>query len=270
MSEKWIWLNGEFYLEKNAFIPVADHGFLFGEGIFTTIRVHNGKCEFFYPHLQRLQRQAEALDFYWNSLNFEPIAELIERNQAWEGIWRLKIIVTVREKEGRRNAGQVLALIHPAQDFSFTPCTLCLFPHPLESPLAHIKSLSYLDHLYVREYAKKRGFTDAITQMGNGVLLETGCSNLFWIDQGTCWIPDPQLPYLKGIFLQSILPHLALPAQFIKATRDQVPSSANVYICNALTHIRPVLSIDETYFSRSMQREELLQQAIAQALQGNK
>src|SRR5262245_40032202 len=108
MSEKWIWLNGEFCLEKDAFIPVTDRGFLFGEGIFTTIRVHDGKCELFHLHLQRLQRQAEVLDFDWNSLNFESIAELIERNQAWKGVWRLKIIVTVREEEEKRKTGHVL------------------------------------------------------------------------------------------------------------------------------------------------------------------
>lgn len=267
MSEKWIWLNGEFCLEKKAFIPVTDHGFLFGEGIFTTIRVHDGKCELIHRHLQRLQHQAKELDFDWNFLDLEPIAELIERNQARTGIWRLKMIVTVGGEEGKRKAGNVLAMLQPAQDLTFVPCTLCLFPHPIESPLAHIKSLSYLDHLYVREYAKKREFTDAITQMRNGVLLETGCSNLFWIDRGTCWIPDPQLPYLKGVFLQAILPHLALPTQFIKATRDQLLPSASVYICNALTHIRPVLSINDAFFPRNLEREEQLRQATANAIE---
>jgi 4-amino-4-deoxychorismate lyase len=269
VSEKWIWLNGKFCLEKEALIPVTDHGFLFGEGIFTTMRVQEGKCEFFPRHLQRLQRQAEALDLNWHSLSFKSISELIERNQAWKGIWRLKMIATVSEKEGKREVGNLLAMMQPAQDLTFAPCTLCLFPYPIESPLAHIKSLSYLDHLYVREYAKRRGFTDAITQMGNGVLLETGCSNLFWIDQEVCWIPDLQLPYLKGIFLQSILPHLTMPIHFIKATCAQMPPSASVYICNALTHIRPVLSIDDVSFPRNLQKEEQLQQATARALQGN-
>lgn len=265
----WVWLNGEFLLEKNAFIPVTDRGFLFGEGIFTTVRVYNGKCELFPIHLERLKCQAEALDFEWDSLNDEPITELIERNKATEGVWRLKIIATVGEEAGKRKTGHVLAMLQPTQDLTFSPCTLCLFPHPIESPSAHIKNLSYLDRLSVRAYAKVQGCTDAITCMGNGVLLETGCSNLFWIDQGICWIPDPRLPYLKGVFLQAILSYLTLPIQFIKTTWNQVSPHANIYTCNTLTHIRPVSSIDSFSFSRNLQVEEELRQTTVRALQGN-
>lgn len=264
MNEKWVFLNGNFCFEKEAVIPITDRGFLFGEGIFTSIRIHQGQCELFKSHLQRLQQQAEVLNFDWNPTNWDWIVELIQRNDAGQGIWCLKILATKEE----RTFGNVLATLNPYEG-TFGPCTLSLFPYPLESPLAHVKSLSYLDHLYVRSYAQRLGHVDAITQTRDGILLETGCSNFFWIDQGKCWIPDPQLPYLKGVFLQAILSHLSLPIQAIRATIDEVPTSASIYICNALTHIRPVLSIDQRSFKRNPDWEGLLQKATAQALQGN-
>lgn len=269
MHENWMILNGNFCQEKDAFIPVTDRGFLFGEGIFTTIRVAKGKCEFFQEHLQRLQEHAEVLHLTWKPLKIKFIEELIERNQAFSDLWRLKIMITADEKEGKREVGQVIVMMQKSEDLSFLPCTLSFFPYPIENPLAHIKSLSYLDHLYVREYARKSGHDDAITQTGQGFLLETGCSNLFWIAEDTCWIPDKALPYLKGIFLRSILPHLALPIEWTFATIDEIPSNASVYICNSVTHIRPVLSIDNRCFPRNRPVEDLLQQATVQALQGN-
>jgi 4-amino-4-deoxychorismate lyase len=266
MNEKWVFLNGNFCLEKEAVIPITDRGFLFGEGIFTTIKVQQGQCELLKNHLQRLKQQAELLNFRWTPDSWGWILELIQRNRAYQGSWRLKILATIKEE---RTVGNVLATLNLYEETS-EPCTLCLFPYPFESPLAHIKSLSYLDHLYVCSYARQRGHTDAITQTGDRFLLETGCSNLFWIDQGQCWVPDPQLPYLKGVFLQAILPHLSLPIQWIKATLDEVPSSASVYICNALTHVRPVLSIDQRSFRRNQGWERLLQKAAMQALQENR
>jgi len=266
MNEKWVILNGDFYKEKEAVIPVTDRGFLFGEGIFTSIRVENGTCEFLHSHFQRLQQQAQALHFHWEPFRFSLIIELIKRNQADKNIWRLKIIVTITEKEGQRQTGHVLVTLTPAHDLSFSPCNLCLFPSPIESPLAQIKSLSYLDHLYVRDYAQRRGYVDAITRTANGFLLETGCSNFFWFDQGKYWIPHHQLPYLKGVFLQSILFHFTCPVEWVSVTIDQVPSSANIYLCNALTHIRPVLSIENTNFSRNESVENNLRSAIAHAI----
>lgn len=270
MSERWVLLNQSFCLEKEAFIPISDRGFLFGDGMFTTIRVHEGKYEMISGHLCRLQHHAKVLHFTWNPLNLGLLDELIKKNQATKGLWRLKIIVTVKEEEGKRISGQELVTLQPAPDQTFIPCALCLFPYPIETPLAPIKSLSYLEHLYIRDYGQKRGYADAIAQTAKGVLLETGCSNLFWIDQGQCWIPDFQLPYLKGVFLQTLMSHLAIPIRFVQATVDQIPSSANVYICNALTHIRPVISIEQASFSRNLQEEERLCQATARALQGNR
>lgn len=269
MHEKWVILNGKFCEEKDACISVTDRGFLFGEGIFTTIRVSKGKCEFFQEHLQRLKRQIETLHMIWEPIDVQLVDALIERNQALSGFWRLKIIVTANEKEGKKRVGNVIIMMQRAEDFSFTPCTLCLFPYPIENPLSDIKSLSYLDHLYVRDYARKKGDDDAITQTTQGFLLETGCSNLFWVAEERCWIPDWRLPYLKGIFLQAIIPHLPLPIEWCRATIDEIPSHASVYVCNSIIHIRPVLSIDQTLFPRNYEMENLLLQAIVQALQGN-
>jgi len=262
MSQKWVFLNGSFLEEKDAFIPITDRGFLFGEGVFTSVRVNNGNCELLAAHFNRLEQQAEILGFHWTSLDVKNIAELIDRNRAYAGIWRLKIIGTVAEKDGNRAMGALLITVEPAENFAFNPCSLTVFPHPFVSPLAHVKSLNYLDHLSIRQYAKRQGYVDAITQTENGTLLETGCSNLFWFDKGKYWIPDTRLPYLKGVFLQSISPHFPRPIEMVNLRLEQLPPTAHVYICNALTHVRPVVAIDQRHFSRSKEVEYELKQII--------
>jgi 4-amino-4-deoxychorismate lyase len=266
MTENWVFLNGDFIPERLATIPITDRGFLFGEGIFTTMRVHQGKCELLQGHLQRLQRQATDLNFHLPSLQWGWIEELIQRNQAGNGTWRLKVIITIKQESIVRTMGNLLATLHPYQGRFSEPCTLCLFPYPIEGPLAHVKSLSYLDHLYVRNYAQQRGYDDAITRTREGILLETGCSNLFWIDREKCWVPDLPLPYLKGVFLQTLLSHFPLPIHFVQATLDEIPSTASLYTCNALTHACPVLSVDHQAFPRNPQWEKLLQKITADVL----
>lgn len=257
MKDRWVSLNGQLCLEQEACVPISDRGFLFGEGMFTTIRVSEGKCELFPWHLRRLQQQARALELPVATPSIESIEELIARNHAFQNVWRLKIVVT---------ANTVLATLEPFAAPT-EPCTLCLYPTPVERPTAHIKSLSYLDQLFVRIYAHQQGFTDAVMTNGNGYLLETGCSNLFWVDQGALFFPHVDLPYLKGVFLQALLQALPLPTEQVKASLDDVPCTAAFFICNALTHARPVLSIGARYFARDQHVESILNAATERALQ---
>jgi 4-amino-4-deoxychorismate lyase len=257
VAESIVFLNGEFIPENLATIPISDRGFLFGEGIFTTIRVYQGHCEFLEGHIHRLENQTKELGIQLDQNNFSWVDELIQRNQALEGIWRLKIIVTHET---------VLATLHPFLGKTSEPCTLTLFPHPCVSPLASLKTLSYLDHLTVRKYGESAGFNDAITTTEQGLLLETGCSNLFWIDQDQFFFPDPTLPYLKGVFLQALFSNLSLPLHSVKASLDQIPLTASVYTCNALTHARPVLKIDQCAYPRNAQYEALLEQTAERVI----
>src|SRR6266568_261111 len=59
--EMIIWLNGRFLPEEEAVVSVFDRGFLFGDGLFETLRVHRGKPFCWAAHLERLQRGANFL-----------------------------------------------------------------------------------------------------------------------------------------------------------------------------------------------------------------
>ena len=85
MPDKWVYLNRSFVSEEKATISIHDRGFLFGEGIFTTIRICDGRVEFLQQHLSRLQEQALFLNMDISPFNLDWIPELIEINQAKKG-----------------------------------------------------------------------------------------------------------------------------------------------------------------------------------------
>jgi len=59
-----IWMNGRDVDAKDAKIPVSDRGFLYGDGIFETMRSYGGKI--FKPdeHLSRLFDSSKALNIH--------------------------------------------------------------------------------------------------------------------------------------------------------------------------------------------------------------
>src|SRR5438552_4187640 len=54
-------VNGQIFDQTRASISVFDHGFLYGEGIYETLRTYNGQPFLLDRHLRRLRRSAEML-----------------------------------------------------------------------------------------------------------------------------------------------------------------------------------------------------------------
>ena len=55
-------VNGRITGEREAVIPVFDHGFLYGEGVYETLRTYRGRPFLFYRHLRRLRTSATMID----------------------------------------------------------------------------------------------------------------------------------------------------------------------------------------------------------------
>src|SRR6188472_1692573 len=54
-------VNGRIYDEHEAVISVFDHGFLYGEGVYETLRTYNGRLFLLDRHLRRLRNSARLI-----------------------------------------------------------------------------------------------------------------------------------------------------------------------------------------------------------------
>src|SRR5881296_2053680 len=54
-------VNGRVFDQEHAVISVFDHGFLYGEGVYETLRTYNGQPFLFYRHMRRLRKSAGML-----------------------------------------------------------------------------------------------------------------------------------------------------------------------------------------------------------------
>lgn len=262
----WVYLDGDFLPIEKAHISVEDRGFLFGDGVFTTIRVNQGKLEFWQAHTERLRQHCQALNIEPPVLQMEWIEKLIQLNRAASGVWRLKILMTGGQSVSlglpQRKINHLLITLKPYAMSPFSPCRLCLFPEPMHRPLAKIKTLAYLDRLWVYDYAQQRGYDDALVSTSGGEWLEVAFSNLFWSNGEEVWIPDPILPYLTGIFWEQLSAHLSMKVHFIERGLTQMPASMALYICNTLIHVRPVIEIEGRALARYPHLEKKLSQII--------
>src|SRR5262249_26349952 len=54
-------VNGRVFDQEHAAISVFDHGFLYGEGVYETLRTYNGQPFLFDRHMRRLRKSADML-----------------------------------------------------------------------------------------------------------------------------------------------------------------------------------------------------------------
>jgi 4-amino-4-deoxychorismate lyase len=250
MQQFVIW-NGKLCREEEVKIPLNDRGFLFGDGVFTTIKIEHGQPEALKRHLEKLECQCRDIGIAKPVVKVQWIEELVLKHHAQEGVWRLKIIATGGNAEILRlpakRKGQLILTLKPYAGPSYTPLKLGLFPFPTHTSLSGLKSLAYLERLLIKEDAARRKFDDCLVKDSQGHLLETAFANLFWRRGGKIYIPDPELPYYFGASLERVICS-AKDCHFIKAKR--IPGNAQVYLCNSMIGICPVVRIEEQTYAR--------------------
>ncbi len=230
--------NGKFVPEEEILIPITDRGFLFGDGVFSTLKVVDGYIESYEAHLQRL----------------------------YEGAWRMKIIVTGGNSStldlSVREPGHVLMALKSYDNLVLQDYKLKIYPEPIHKPTAKLKSLAYIDRLYVKQFACQHGYDDALVLSSEGFLLETAFANLFWMNGDELFVPHERLPFLSGIALENVVKigmELGLKTHRVCQKPEDISGSNEVYVCNALIGIQPVSRIEDRLFSLKAQSWKKLQ-----------
>ncbi len=242
-----VYLNGKYTSSDLAFIPIHDRGFLFGDGVFTTLRVQDGIPQHIDRHIERLQSQCRQLNIIAPQISPTIFHELIALNYAQKGIWRMKVMITRAGDSSlhlpERKAGTILITLDPYLSENKPALYLSIYPFPLHTQFSRVKTLSYLDRLAVKQYAMNQNTDDAIVCNENGEVLESSFSNLYWIHENILFTPAFTSPLFKGITLSEIIETSDIPVKECMCRPEEIPSEAKIFLCNSLTGSVPVKKI---------------------------
>ena len=206
----FVFLNGELVPEEQAVVSVFDRSFLYGDGLFETLLVLNGKPFRWRQHLERLQRGG---DFLKIPVPFRPdellrfLDQLIMANRLPHALLRL----TLSRGTGRRGYSPqgadrplLVMTLHPAPPVEQHPpahwrlvtasCRL-----PAHEPLAQFKTCNKLPQILARSEADAAGAQEALLLNTNGSVVEAASGNLFWIEDGEIVTPPLASGVLPGV-----------------------------------------------------------------------
>jgi branched-chain amino acid aminotransferase len=189
-----------------AVVSVMDRTLLYGLGAFETVRLHGGRPFLLERHVDRMRRSLAAIHLPAPPLLErlrDGVPELAARLDASSALCRITVTAGPDPgPDGDPTPGmRVIALLRPAPAVERRPVTVDLAPfvHDPSSPIAGVKTTSYLTHYLQRDIAERAGRLDDLMADGEGNVTEGTVSSVFGVRDGRLITPPLSSGILAGV-----------------------------------------------------------------------
>jgi len=258
-------INGRFVPEEQAVVSVFDRSFLYGDGLFETMRLLHGRPFRWDQHLERLERGAQFLKLRLplTANQFQDYArQLIEQNRITDALLRLTISRGVGLRgyspQGANNPSWVMSLhpAPPAHSPAPEPWKLVTsnFKLPAGEAVAQFKTCNKLSQILARTEADEAGAQEALLLNTDGHVVEATSSNLFWVDGECICTPPVASGVLAGItrlVVFELTNQLGLKTAESRVTPEQLRQMAGVFLSLSSIGIAEASSLDSKPLHRS-------------------
>jgi len=208
----YYYINGKFYLAENANIPFDDAGFLYGDGLFETMRFDNRIIFSPEKHLDRLSKGLKVINLKIEESSSELLQLLnrvIHKNNLDSGIIRLMITRGITNKESSDfNIPSLYISIKPFYSIPTNPVKVIYLDekkYPIIRFSPAIKSMNYIGNLLSKRDCENQGGYEPVFYNKDKIITECAIRNIFYIKNGTLLTPSPDLGILSGVMRDTII-----------------------------------------------------------------
>jgi len=207
--EEIVYLNGAMVPRSQAKIPAMDYGFLYGYGLFETMRAYSGTVFRLDSHIARLARSADRLGIAIDTTILKKaVMDTIKVNGLRDA--RVRLTVSIGE-------GSLVPDLHSCTAPSILVVAVKYTPYADEvyqrgfrvsvssirrnsqSPVPAMKTANYMENLLARQEAKAAGVDDVLFLNEKGQLTEASTSNIFLVSKNVLKTPRQESGILPGI-----------------------------------------------------------------------
>ncbi len=261
----YVYVNGKILHSKDAVVSVFDHGFLYGDGIYETLRVYDGVVFKLDEHLTRLFQSAFLI-----GLSIPADADRLK-----VAIYETLIANAFRNAYVRLTVSRGRGPVGLDPDLCPEPSIVIIVQKFKEYPKNYyengvhliipetrrnyrkamnprIKSLNFLNNILAKIEAKRNNAYEAVMLNVHGHLTEGTISNIFFYKEGKLCTPSPACGILDGITRNIILDISRREGIEIHEgcfRKKDIYSAREVFITNTTMEVMPVSGVDDRRFA---------------------
>ncbi|HMB70755.1 MAG TPA: aminotransferase class IV [bacterium] len=257
-GRRWVFWEGGIIPAAEARVPVLDAGFLYGDGIYETMRSYAGHCFAMDRHLARLERSARGVRLPLppaDSLR-RALLDTVHANGGGEGIVRLTItrgVLARRLDLSSAGPPSVLVTFDPIdpRDDEMRAAGIRVITSSYRRfsshALAGIKSTNYQISLFARNEAREAGAQEVLMRNETGDYVESAAANLFLVEAGTIVTPPPGSGILGGVTRGIVLERVA--AAGMAAVEESIAPARleradEIFLSGTTIRVAPVVGVD--------------------------
>ncbi len=261
--ENIVHLNGTLVPRSKAHISISDHGFLYGFGLFQTMRAYNGNIFLLDRHVKRLKEAAQIVGMGEKVAKLD-LEKACKETVAINDLKNARIRLTVTNGKGTAlpwedagGAPTVLVTAVPYVPISeekynqgFKVGIASVRRNRQNAVASSLKSLNYLINVIARMEVAQRGQDEALLLNEDGYLSEGGGSNIFFVRSGRLVTPAPNSGIIPGVTREVVM-ELAAGLDIVLSEgtvgKPIFKQCEEAFMTNAMIEIMPVTSMsDET------------------------
>ena len=178
---------------------ILEPGFLFGWGVFETLRVYDGTIVFLKEHLTRLNDGCRKTSLIPPRVDVaQQIKTLLKENALRDAYCRISVF------KKRASTGITIYVspfsYYQAADYQKgSTAIVSSFVRNSKHPLISVKAISYLENRLAWQKAQDKGKDEALFLNEKGYLTEGSRTNIFFIKNKTVYTPSLDCGMLDGI-----------------------------------------------------------------------
>jgi branched-chain amino acid aminotransferase len=262
-------VNGKISSGAQAAISIFDHGFLYGEGVYETLRTYNGEPFLFDRHMQRLRESAAMImldvpfsdgELLKRSLDTMKAAGLGSRkgNSVDEAYVRILLTRGVGELTYDPAATPDPSLVIivkplpvPAEKDFENGVKVCMVDvirnHP-QSVNPIIKSNNLLNNAMCMQQAMRKGGVEGVFRNYRGELSECSQSNLFVVKNGVVRTPELNAGLLSGLtraFVFEIGQGVGVKVEEALLKDDDLFNADEAFFTSTTKELMPIVQVDD-------------------------
>ncbi len=249
-----VFLNKEIIDSSQASISSADGGFLYGAGLFETMRASNGVVFALNDHLDRLLASAEKL-----KINIKgdkkfaagAVYETLSANELKEA--RIRLTATSGSMNSEKTEPTLLITaikFEPYPDSFYEKGIMVILNSYRQNPqdvLAGHKTTSYFSRIFALGVAHQKRAAEALWFTVEGSLAEGCVSNVFIVKDSVIYTPSLKAGILPGIARKTVLDLAAknsIRAEEKDLDIDDLLGADEVFITNVIMQVLPVIGVE--------------------------
>ncbi len=242
--------NGQMMATDELRVSVLGDGFMFGQGLFETIKVVGGKVMLFEDHCARLSRSAPVLGLKLVS-DGAQLCSRCEQVIAANGLVDGNLKVILFQDEG--GPGEIVlarAGLYPAA-FYERGFRLKTEVAGARGALAGHKTLNYFENIAAKRRAAAAGFDEPVLIDSAGGVLEGATTNIFVVKGGRVFTPATDGRILPGVVRARVVRASGGRVLECAVSLKQLRDADEVFVTNAMLGVMPVSCVDEQIYDRA-------------------